>query len=74
LRLSLIANGWTADAATVPALRPAGSNRQQRCQYRRGEYAPTANFNAGADGHGGSLITDPPASSSVAQTPLIAHH
>jgi hypothetical protein len=40
LRLSLIANGWTADAATVPALRPAGSNRQQRCQYRRGEYVP----------------------------------
>jgi hypothetical protein len=33
LRLSLIANGWTADAATVPALRPAGSNRQQRCQF-----------------------------------------
>jgi autotransporter passenger strand-loop-strand repeat protein len=38
-----------------------------------GQYS-AANFNAGADGHGGSLITDPPASSSVAQTPLVAHH
>jgi hypothetical protein len=38
-----------------------------------GQYA-AANFNAGADGHGGTLITDPSASSSVAQTPLVAHH
>jgi hypothetical protein len=30
--------------------------------------------NAGADGHVGTLITDPSASSSVAQTPLVAHH
>jgi autotransporter passenger strand-loop-strand repeat protein len=37
-----------------------------------GQYA-AANFNAGADGHVGTLITDPPASSSVAQTPLVAH-
>jgi fibronectin-binding autotransporter adhesin len=37
-----------------------------------GQYA-AANFNVSADGHGGSLITDP-ASSSVDQTPLVAHH
>jgi hypothetical protein len=36
-----------------------------------GQYA--ANFSAGADGHGGSMITDPAASGSVAPTPLIAH-
>ncbi|MEA3073456.1 MAG: hypothetical protein QOD29_4902, partial [Alphaproteobacteria bacterium] len=35
-----------------------------------GQYA--ANFSAGADGHGGSMITDP-TSGSVAPTPLIAH-
>jgi hypothetical protein len=33
-----------------------------------------ANFNAGADGYLGTLITDLPASSSVAQTPLVVHH
>jgi hypothetical protein len=38
-----------------------------------GQYS-AANFNAGADGHVGTLITDPPASSSVAQTPLVVHH
>jgi hypothetical protein len=38
-----------------------------------GQYS-AANFNAGADGHGGTLFTDPPASSSVAQTPLVVHH
>jgi hypothetical protein len=37
-----------------------------------GQYA-AANFNTGADGHGGSLITDP-TSSSVPQTPLVVHH
>jgi hypothetical protein len=37
-----------------------------------GQYG--ANFSHGADGRGGTLITDPPASSSVAQTPLVAHH
>jgi hypothetical protein len=37
-----------------------------------GQYA-AANFNTGADGHGGSLITDPAASSSVVQTLLVAH-
>jgi hypothetical protein len=36
-----------------------------------GQYG--ANFNPGADGHGGTLITDPPASSSVAQNPLAVH-
>jgi hypothetical protein len=36
-----------------------------------GQYG--ANFIAGAD-HGGTLITDPPVSNSVAQTPLVAHH
>jgi hypothetical protein len=36
-----------------------------------GQYG--ANFDAGADGHGGTLITDPPASSSVVQTPLVVH-
>jgi hypothetical protein len=38
-----------------------------------GQYA-AANFNAGADGHVGILIIDPPASSSVGQTPLVVHH
>jgi hypothetical protein len=37
-----------------------------------GQYG--ANFSPGRDVHGGTLITDPPASSSVAQTPLVAHH
>jgi hypothetical protein len=37
-----------------------------------GQYG--ANFSIGADGHGGTLITDPLASNSVAQTPLVAHH
>jgi hypothetical protein len=37
-----------------------------------GQYA-AANFNA-RDGDGGSLITDPPGSSSVAQMPLVVHH
>jgi hypothetical protein len=32
-----------------------------------------ANFNAGADGDGGTLITVPPELSSVVQTPLVAH-
>ena len=36
-----------------------------------GQYA--ANFGVGSDGHGGSMITDPAASGSVAPTPLIAH-
>jgi hypothetical protein len=38
-----------------------------------GQYS-AANFNAGADGHVGTLITDPPASSSVVQTPLVVLH
>jgi hypothetical protein len=38
-----------------------------------GQYA-AANFNAGADGHVGVLITDLPASSSAVQTPLVVHH
>jgi autotransporter passenger strand-loop-strand repeat protein len=33
-----------------------------------------ANFSAGADGHGGPLITDPAASSSVAPPPLVVPH
>jgi hypothetical protein len=33
-----------------------------------------ANFSATSDGFGGTLVTDPPASSSVIQTPLVAHH
>jgi hypothetical protein len=33
-----------------------------------------ANFSAGMDGHGGTLITDLPASSSVVQDPLVVHH
>jgi hypothetical protein len=37
-----------------------------------GQYS-VANFNASADGHGGVLITDPPSSSSVVQTALVAH-
>jgi hypothetical protein len=38
-----------------------------------GQYS-AANFNAGAEGHLATLITDPPGSSSVDQTPLVAHH
>jgi len=33
-----------------------------------------ANFSATSDSFGGTLITDPPASSSAIQTPLVAHH
>jgi hypothetical protein len=33
-----------------------------------------SNFSAGMDGHGASMITDPPASSSLVQTPLLVHH
>jgi autotransporter passenger strand-loop-strand repeat protein len=38
-----------------------------------GQYT-AANFSATSDGAGGTLITDPPASSSAIQTPLVAHH
>ncbi len=37
-----------------------------------GQYA--ANFSAGADGHGASMITDPTASGSLAPTPLATPH
>ena len=37
-----------------------------------GQYS-AANFNAGVDGHGGTLITDQTSSSSVLQTSLVAH-
>jgi hypothetical protein len=38
-----------------------------------GQYS-AANFNAGADSHGGTLVTDPPASTFVVETPLVVHH
>jgi hypothetical protein len=38
-----------------------------------GQYS-AANFYVGADSHGGTLVTDPPASSSVVETPLVVHH
>jgi hypothetical protein len=38
-----------------------------------GQYT-AANFSATSDGFGGTLITDPPASSSVVQMPLVVHH
>jgi hypothetical protein len=38
-----------------------------------GQYT-AANFGATSDGFGGTLITDPPASSSAMQTPLAAQH
>jgi autotransporter passenger strand-loop-strand repeat protein len=38
-----------------------------------GQYT-AANFSATSDGAGGTLITDPPASSSVIQTALVAQH
>jgi hypothetical protein len=38
-----------------------------------GQYS-AANFNAGADGHGETLITDPSSASFLAQTPLVARH
>ena len=37
-----------------------------------GQFA--ANFSAGADGHGGSMITDPSASGSLTPTPLVMPH
>jgi hypothetical protein len=36
-----------------------------------GQYSQSS-FNATSDGYGGTLITDPPVSNSVVQTPLIA--
>jgi autotransporter passenger strand-loop-strand repeat protein len=38
-----------------------------------GQYT-AANFSATSDGFGGTLITDPPVSSSAIQTPLVVHH
>ena len=38
-----------------------------------GQYT-AANFSATSDGFGGTLITDPPASSSVVQMPLVVQH
>jgi hypothetical protein len=38
-----------------------------------GQYT-AANVSATSDGFGGTLIIDPPASSSVIQTPLVAQH
>jgi hypothetical protein len=38
-----------------------------------GQYT-AANFSATSDGAGGTLITDPPASSSAIQMPLAAQH
>jgi autotransporter passenger strand-loop-strand repeat protein len=38
-----------------------------------GQYA-AASFSGGMDGHGATMITDPHASSSVVQTPLVVHH
>ena len=37
-----------------------------------GQYS-AANFNAGVDGHGGTMITDRTSSSSALQTSLVAH-
>ena len=37
-----------------------------------GQYS-LANFSATSDGFGGTLITDPPVSNSLAQIPLVAH-
>jgi hypothetical protein len=37
-----------------------------------GQYS-AANFKTGADSHGGTLVTDPAASSSVVETPLVVH-
>jgi hypothetical protein len=37
-----------------------------------GQYS-AAHFSAGADGHGGALFTDLPASNSIAQTPSVTH-
>jgi autotransporter passenger strand-loop-strand repeat protein len=38
-----------------------------------GQYSQ-GSFSATSDGHGGTVITDPPVSNSVVQTPLLAHH
>jgi autotransporter passenger strand-loop-strand repeat protein len=57
----------------APALAPQNMGGNTFNLTLLGQYA-AANFNAGADGHFGTLITDPPASSTVAQTPLLAHH
>jgi hypothetical protein len=58
---------WGADAG-APGVDKGGNTFNLTLL---GQYS-AANFNGG-DGHG-PMITDPPASSSLAQTPLVVHH
>jgi autotransporter passenger strand-loop-strand repeat protein len=60
---------WIQEASGAPGVDKGGNTFNLTLL---GQYA-AANFNAGADGHG-ALITDLPASSSTAQTPLVVHH
>jgi hypothetical protein len=62
------AMSWGADAG-APGVDKGGNTFNLTLL---GQYA--ANFDASADGHGGPLIADPPASSSVDQTALVVHH
>jgi hypothetical protein len=63
------ATSWGADAG-APGVDKGGNIFNLTLL---GQYA-AANFNAGAEGHLATLTTDPPGSSSVAETPLAAHH
>jgi len=63
------ATSWGAEAG-APAVDKEGNAFNLTLL---GQYA-AANFNAGAEGHLATLITDPPGSSSVAQTPMVVHH
>jgi hypothetical protein len=66
---SSTAISWGADAGR-PGVEKGGNTFNLALL---GQYS-AANFKTGADGHGGTLITDPPESSSVIQTPLVVHH
>jgi hypothetical protein len=61
---------WAASSRRGLALHSVGSSPQSV----QSAVPSTANFNAGADGRVGTLVTDPPASSSVVRTPLAVHH
>jgi len=63
------AMSWMQEAFWAPVVDKGGNTFNLTLL---GQYS-AANFNTG-DGYGGSLITDPPGSSSVAQTPLVVHH
>jgi hypothetical protein len=60
---------WRQEASLAPGVDKGGNTFDLTLL---GQYS-AATFNAG-DAHLGTFITDPPASSSMAQTPLVVHH